>query len=245
MLNLTKSYFNEGYLMRKFVLVIGSKPDSLLPYIAPEHVYTANAALALTKHYLSKGIIDITMITLVTTGHQLRNDNVKAAFRDVLPGRLYSRRHCVENQIKQIAPHTKFVQLTNQEQYDFQKNFLGRKLITAQILTFIYLLKVKGGIKFILKRSMKLIQNKPVTGVSTGLYAILLAAYEFPHHNILVTGVGLSSGGHFDNELVQFGEIRSRLDYQFAKSFPKTLLDRLYTTDRHFSKVTGAKLYKS
>ena len=47
------------------------------------------------------------------------------------------------------------------------------------------------------KRFLKFFIEGNFQGISTGFYAILLALKENPNSKIIVSGIGLSGGGHF------------------------------------------------
>ena len=76
---------------------------------------------------------------------------------------------------------------------------------------------------------------------STGLWTLLYVLKEHPNANVIVIGIGLEIGAHFDDE-TQYFTVGARKDNYLAPKIPSKFKHRIYTIDENFSKVTGVTL---
>ena len=104
----------------KYILVLGSKPDSKLPDIKVEHIYSANGAAERAVEYKKKYPF-IRHSALVGSKEFSENQNVKTRVIDSRPYRLYCRSGNIElpNELK----NCKLEILTSKQQFNFQSKF--------------------------------------------------------------------------------------------------------------------------
>lgn len=225
----------------KYVLVLGSKPNSKLPAVNIEHVYAANAAIKLADKYYEYGISK-NDITSVTTGKQLLKKNVQDGVLNIKPGNLTSRRWEIPEIIVENLEETLITQMSDKDQKDFQKKYIGYGLYTSEFKAIYTMLKIDKAKA--IKRIRNIIKHDISAGLSTGLFAILLAANDFPKHTILISGIGLKEGSHFYDKNLTFPLWRAVLDKEMVKYFSTDLKKRLISTDMNFAKILDVDLYR-
>jgi len=224
----------------KYVLVLGSKPNSELPAVNVEHVYAANAAIKLADRYFKFGISKHD-ITSVTTGKQLLKKDVQDGVLNIKPGNLISRRWDIPEIIMENLEESLITQMSDKDQKDFQKKYIGYGLYTSEFKAIYTMLKIDKNKA--IQRIRNIINYDFSAGLSTGLFAILLAANDFPKHTILISGIGLKEGSHFYNENLTFPLWRAVLDKEMVKYFPSDLKKRLISTDLNFAKILDVDIY--
>ncbi|MFP4698141.1 MAG: hypothetical protein ACLFMO_05485 [Eubacteriales bacterium] len=225
----------------KTILVLGSKPDSDLPAVKVDHIYAANAAIILANNYISIGLTNKDF-TSVTTGKQLKKPEVQDSVLSVQPSCIISRRWEIPDNIKNGLTNTRIIRLTDKEQEDFQKQYLGFGRYLAEIKVILSMVKVD--IKAGLSRLKAIAKLNLSGGLSTGLYAVLVAAHNHPEHTIIVAGIGLDAGTHFNDNKLKFPLWRGLLDKEMVKYFSPDLKQRIFTTDSNFAKNVGVKIYE-
>lgn len=225
----------------KTVLVLGSKPGSDLPAVKVDHIYAANAAITLANNYLDLGLSKEDF-TSVTTGKQLKKEKVHDSVLAVQPSCIVSRRWEIPDVIRNGLSNTEIVQLTDKEQESFQKQYLGYGRYIAEVKVIFSMLKVD--VKAGLRRLRDVSRLKISGGLSTGLYAVLVAAHNHPDHKIIVAGIGLDAGAHFYDNKLEFPLWRGFLDKEMVKYFSQDLKQRIVTTDPSFAKNVGVKMYE-
>ena len=176
----------------KYVLVLGSKPDSKLPDIRVEKIYSANGAAERALTYKKK-YPNIYHTALIGAKEFQENSEVSKRVIISKPDELLIRMGNID--IPDELKSTKKIYNTNQyEQFIFQSKFykFGRfDLIFGE--TFFY----ETNIIKILKHFKMCATYRGFLGASTGFYSILLALYENPNCNVIVSGIGLVEGGHY------------------------------------------------
>lgn len=224
----------------KTILVLGSKPGSDLPAVRVDHIYAANAAITLADKYINLGLSQKDF-TSVTTGKQLKKVEVCDSVLSVQPHRIVSRRWDIPETIRNGLNNTEIIQLTDKEQEEFQKQYLGYGRYLAEIKVIFSMFKVD--VKAALSRLRAVAKFKLSGGLSTGLYAVLVAAHNHPDHTIIVAGIGLNAGTHFYNNNLDFPLWRGLLDKEMVKYLSPDLKQRIFTTDSSFAKNVGVKMY--
>ena len=76
-------------------------------------------------------------------------------------------------------------------------------------------------------------------GISTGFYAILIAAFENPNSQIYINGITMSNSKHFYELIGKENKImtRHKVDNFMIKLLLKKFRLNLYTTNLNFSKL--------
>ena len=105
------------------VLVIGSKPKSIIPKILFKKIYTANGAAERVILYRKK-YPKVPLTCLCGASEFARNFRVRRRIIKSKPERLIIRSGKIGFP-KELTNRTKLVCLDNQKQLDFQKKFLA------------------------------------------------------------------------------------------------------------------------
>ena len=192
--------------------MLGSKPDSMLPDIKVNRVYSANGAAERAILYKKK-YPETEHIALTGAKEFLENNNVSRRVIMSKPDKLIVRMGKIK--IPKELENTKEILFTNQsDQFNFQSKFykFGKfDLIFGE--SFFYELNPIKMIKHIKMCSM----YRGFLGASTGFYSILLALYENPDCDVIVSGIGLVEGGHY---------YTARDSYGFVSKTTKDLISR-------------------
>jgi len=214
--------------MRNYVVVIGSKPNSTLPDINPVRVYTANSAASLSSKYAGAEKI------CIAGGNEIKKENVFNAVYSAQPKRLVLRGggDSVRNVFNDLVIQLEILEWKLQFQY--QKKFFSAFYIWFYDFTLMTNLSPKKCLAYLLK-----FQKKPrPQGVSTGMFAILRALDENPYSTIIVCGIGLMGGGHFDG-IGKMSQGRGLVDFKLFKLLSAKHKERILTTDDDFSRLGG------
>ena len=123
---------------QKYILVLGSKPDSRLPDTKVEHIYSANGAAERAVEY--KKYPGIKHTALIGSKEFSENQNVKSRVINSRPYRLYCRSGSID--LPSELKDCKLEFLSSKEQLNFQSRFykfgvfdilLGEIFFTKQV----------------------------------------------------------------------------------------------------------------
>ena len=184
-----------------YILVLGSKPDSKLPDVEVDKIYSANGAAERAFNYKKKYPKTI-HTALIGSKEYTENENVKVRVINAIPQRLYCRSGSIKipNELK----NSKLEFLTSKEQFKFQSKFYklgGLDIVLGEIFFYeIDLIKI-------IKHTYSCIKYQGFWGVATGFYSILLALDENPDSKVIVSGIGLVEGGHFYTSKDSYGYV--------------------------------------
>ena len=106
---------------QKYILVLGSKPDSRLPDTKVEHIYSANGAAERAVEYKKK-YPGIKHTALIGSKEFSENQNVKSRVITSRPYRLYCRSGSID--LPSELKDCKLEFLSSKEQLNFQSNDL-------------------------------------------------------------------------------------------------------------------------
>ena len=214
--------------MKNYVVVIGSKPNSILPDINPVRVYTANSAASLSSKYAGAEKI------CIAGGNEIKKENIFNAVHSAQPKRLVLRGgdDSVRNLFKDLVIQLEILEWKLQFQY--QKKFFPALQIWLYDFICITKLSPKKCLTYLLKFHKK---PRP-QGVSTGVFAIIKALDENPCSTIVVCGIGLMGGGHFDGN-GKMPRRRGLVDFKLFKLLSAKHKERILTTDDDFSRLGG------
>jgi hypothetical protein len=223
-------------MTNKNILVLGSKPGSMLPDISVNKIYTSNGsaerAVEFRKKYLNNELI-----SLVGAREFSGNEDVSKRIINSNPQKILVRAGTIILPVE-LKKKTNLINLTNEEQLNFQSKFFKNKKISVFLGEMKYKKKFFDQIKHILKR----IKNNNVLGISTGFYAILLAVEENPGAKIIISGIGMKGGKHFyhSERANKFPyDPRARVDRFMMSQLSKKYKNRLCTLDSDFSEISG------
>ena len=148
------------------ILVIGSKPKSIIPKIKVNKVYTANGSAELGKKY--RQYYPKTMLICLAGKREFeKNFRVKNRIIKANPKRLYIRMGKIDlpNKLKK----TKLEYKSKKFQILFQSKFFNFGIFTLILSEFFWGRNLYQKIKHI----ARIIKHNTLQGVSTGFYSIL------------------------------------------------------------------------
>ena len=232
-------------MLSNFVVVIGSKPEIFLPDILPKKVYTANNAIERANFYKKKNV-KIKLISVL--GNQFFNYDtfvkniIKFEPNEILTtnGKIDLDKYYDKNFISKI----KYRYIENKGR-DLQKVYFNPLTLRLGDISLIFSNKnyFYGIIRFIYNIFIK--RRKPM-GLSTGCLTMLIALTENINSKIIVTGIGLQGGNHYESSnkfysTRHFYDFRGMTDAYLIKKLPKSVRYRILTTDLTFSKVANVR----
>jgi len=209
----------------RYILVLGSKPDSKLPDVKVDKIYSANGAAERAANYKKK-YSNIHHTALIGSKEFTENQNVKTRVINSHPQRLFCRSGKIELSV--VLKNCKLEFLTSKEQFSFQSKFY--KFGALDILIGEILFYETNLIK-LFKHTYACASYRGFWGVATGFYAILLALHENPNSKIIVSGVGLVEGGHFYTSNNSYGYISKRAQTSI-KVGKKSIYNKFRNTSR-------------
>ena len=223
-------------MLNNNILVLGSKPESKLPDIHVDKIYTANGA-AERSIYFRKKYSKNELISIVGAREFSRNQNVSSRIIASKPERIIIRSGKI-NLPPQLEKYTKLICLSNSEQWNFQSKFFQNKKISLLLAELQYQENLFNKITHFLKS----IKQKNIQGVSTGFYAILLALEENPHSNIIISGIGMRGGKQFyrsERSKVFVYDSRASVDRYLVTKLLENYKNKLYTLDSDLVEVSN------
>lgn len=213
-------------MSKKYVLVLGSKPDSKLPDIKVDKIYTANGAAERVLFYKKK-YSSVYHTALIGAKEFQENENVSSRVIKSKPDELIVRMGKTE--LPENLQSTKKITYTDQiEQFNFQSKFYKfGKLDIIFGETFYY----ETNLLRIIKHFRMCSTYRGFLGASTGFFSILLALYENPDCDVIVSGIGLIEGGHYYTSNESYGFI-SKTTKKLMKINENLRLNQFRNTSR-------------
>ena len=221
---------------KKCILIIGSKPESKLPHLDVETLYTANGAAERAREYKKK-YPKTNFISIVSGFEFIKNIEVQKRVIEAKPSFLISRSDKIELSKYNFSKSMKFLYFSNLNQYLFQCQFFKFGILDLLVSEFKYEQTIIN--KFIL--FAKTIKYFRFSGVSTGFFTILYALKKHPKLKVIITGIGMKGGGHFYNLDTKYSINRANVDRALMKNIKKKYKERLFTIDSEFARLTGIK----
>ena len=219
-------------MLNKNILVLGSKPESKLPDIHVDKIYTANGAAARASEFRKKHKTN-KLISVVGAREFARNEYVNTRVIASKPEKIMIVPGVIDLPL-QLKDYTELICLSNKEQWNFQAKFFKYKKISLLIAEMQYQEKFFSKIIHI--------KNKNFQGISRGFYSILLALVENPGSNIIISGIGMKGGKQFyeskRSELFVY-DSRARVDRYLIGKLSNKYKDRLYSLDSDLFEISG------
>ena len=151
------------------ILVLGSKPESILPKIRFQKIYAANGAAERSNFY--KKTNTNLKLTCVAGAKSIDNlDEVRSRIIDSKPDKLVVRFN-KSKYSKELQDQCIIETINYADQWNFQKEFFYNPNFSLLIGEFSY----KENLKKKIKKLIKFFFKKNLQGVSTGFFTILLA----------------------------------------------------------------------
>jgi hypothetical protein len=215
-------------LKKKYILVLGSKPDSVLPKkkFIINKIYAANGSIQRIEKFRLKNKIKI--VSVASSLEFERNMQVQKrvlnAFFDkiiIRAGYVDVKKYFFKNKNFLYKNYTKWKDVWFQKKF-FKYGFLSLLIGESKYQLNLFLK---------LKHLIKIIFQTQTFGVSTGFFSIMQAIYENPNCNIIVSGIGLEKGGHFYNKNLIRHNNRANVDKYLMGHLKKKYKIKLYTLD--------------
>ena len=224
----------------KYILVLGSKPESKLPDHDVQKIYTANGSAERADHFRKKYPNNV--LTCITGAREyLRNEHVSKRINDANPENLIIRSGKIKLP-QSLENKTKLMCLTNTVQWNFQAKFFKNKKIS------LFLGELQHQDNFFKKilHIAKALKYNSMQGVSTGFFCILTALEENPDTKIIISGIGMKGGKHFyKSERSNFFnyDSRAKVDRYMMRLIFHSYKENLFTTDLEMFETTGIKMW--
>lgn len=222
-------------------IVIGSKPNSVLPNFFISKIYTANGAAERGQMYKKK-FNNAKLNCLVGDLEFEKNINVKKRILNSSPQRIIVRGGKI-NLPNDLKHNCKLEYLNYYDQLRFQSSFFKGGFITVILSELEKEINLFDKIKYFLRK----LKRFEFLGVSTGFLSILKALDENPNSKILITGIGMAGGKqyyeNFNSKSTDYHG-RSRVDRFLIKRLKKKFLQNIYTSDEELFKNGNIKLWR-
>lgn len=218
--------------MKKYVLIIGSKPNSNLPIADVEWVFSANGAAEKADFYCKKFNISNHTCVVGTREFEKNIEVSKRVLGANLKEIIFRYGKLSSSNIK-LKNNIKLINFSKYEQFNFQKTFFKNSYFDL----FYSELSYKSGFLNKLFYFSHCAVQKGFLCSSTGLFSILYALKKFPKHQIIITGIGPAQNinSHFYDDVTNYA-LRSRVDNVLFNNLKKKYKDRLISTDYQLSK---------
>jgi len=218
-----------------YVLILGSKPNSKFPKFKVKKIFSANGAAARVKDYLK--IYPNTIFEAIVGSREFeKNLEVQERVIESKPSKIIARSGFVNFDNYNFGNIEKF-HFSSNKQLDFQSKFFKFGKLGVIFCESYYEKKIFKKIMHILLSFKKGI----IGGASTGLFAILYALYENKDSKIIVSGIGMSGGGHFYKEDTNKYSNRSNVDKKLMQIIKNRYKDRIFTLDKELEKNSKIK----
>ena len=219
------------------VLVLGSKPGSIVPNINFSKVYTANGAAE--RGMIKKKFKESYLTCCVEMREFLKNNLVKEKFWHLNQIELYLE--LLKRILSNLFDNTcKIENLSWKKQFKLQSKYVKYGKLSLLIA------ETKRDKSFLKKTQyiFNSFRKKQFWGISTGFFDILLAHDENPQSDIVVSGIGMSGGVQFykSERSKQYDYFpRARVDRFVAKLIKDEIKSRIFSVDDDFIENTQTK----
>lgn len=224
-----------------YVLVIGSKPFSKLPNILVKKIYCANGAAERAYEYKKK-FKNIQVTSVVGASEFNKKIEVRDRVLKLKPDNIFCRSGKIYEEYcnNELLNTTNILNLSKFKQFFWQAKFYKFGILTLFFSELVYE-------NILLKKFQHLydcIKWRGFLCSSTGLFAILLAYLENPNATIVVSGIGIKSGGETFYGSNTNKTSRSNVDQKLFLNLKKDIKKKLITTDKEMSDFCKIELWK-
>ena len=230
-------------MQKEYVLVLGSKPNSIIPNVRVSNIYSANAAAERAAHYKKK-FPKTYFSAIVGSREFLKNIEVHRRVINSNPDLLITRSGKI-NFRKYFDNNTNYEFFSTYDSLFFQSNFFNFGLFDIIFAEFKYEAKIFNKFLYLLKG----IKNLNFNGTSTGFFSILYALKKHPESEIIISGIGIKEGGYFYNTNKKDLNLRgftnrANVDRKLILCLKKQYKKRLITTDKFLASYGNIRLWK-
>ena len=227
-------------IKKNYVLILGSKPEAFIPKINYKCIYAANGAIEVADKFKKENEFSSEIISVVTTPEFLRNFEVQKRVLSASPKVLISRFGKINIEKFNMNKNLIYKDLSNYEQLKIQSKFFKNGIFDIFMKETFY---EENYFKKIRHMFLSIINNRLI-GVSTGFFGILYALSQNKDCKIIISGIGMSEGGHFYKVSSDRYSKRSRVDKKLLLNLKKRYKQELTTTDIHLSENGKINLWR-
>lgn len=222
----------------KIVVVLGSKPNSKFPDIAADVVLTANSAVEHALKYRNK--YGSAVISMAPCNHLGDKDYIQDSISKSEPDELVILGGCI-SEVESFVRQK--LELKNTKVNILNSHYVNWGLLDLlDLRKFVVLLisLFRRGLKYFVSNAVPDFFGKrdlDYLARSTGLNAILYVIERFKNvETIVITGVGLQEGGHF-NKLGEFTDKTAKADRLVFSNWSLSRRRMMRTTDEQMNKI--------
>ncbi len=220
------------------VVVLGSKPEALLPAVPAKYVFAANNAVEVATAYRSK--YDSRIIATAAADEIRKHAHIQDSFKKAQPDEIVLFGGHEKEYISLIQDELGLqIPVTVLSMYERNRGLL--RTIGWRRFTLIADLLYERGLVHALTRGIPDLLHRadtPWLYRSTGVNAIMYAHTRFPSADIIVAGVGLIAGAHFSG-IGEFKEKTAKADRATMRHWPQSTRSWLSTTDEALASIGG------
>ncbi len=223
----------------KYILVLGSKPNSKLPSIEVSNIYAANGSSEIGVYY--KKFYPNSILTSIVGAKEFeRNLEVQRRILESSPVELICRLGHIDISKYKLPNNIKYSFFSNYRGLFFQASFLKKNILDSIIKETYYEKKIIDKIKHL----YRCFRGGHIGGFSTGFFSALYALKKHPESQIILSGIGISAGPRFyKHESRGDHDRRSFVDRKLILCLKKKYISRLITTDIEMANKAGIQIW--
>ena len=224
------------------VLVFGSKSPYKIPIINVTEIFSSNGSAELVNLYNRYNNKHSTMHSCVIGARSfLKLTEIKKRVINSEPDTLIVRDHedAQENIKKFFKNDLDICKFSKNKQFLFQSKFFNKGIVDLMSAEASYQSSFKKKITHIFNGIFKY----GFFGVSSGFFALLLAAKKYPNSNLIVSGLSFKGGTHFYSK----GEMtlnRGNVDKILMNNLSEDIKKRIFIIDREVATNFRLKEFK-
>ena len=223
--------------MSESILILGSKPDTKIPLIDVEEIFSSNGSAELASNYL-KNVKKVRHTCVIGARSFLKLKDINSRVIISKPNEVIVRDYDENyNEINGLFNENIILKkFSKNNQFFFQKNFFENGILNLLIAEFNYK-------KFFLEKYKHIILGifkYGLLGVSSGFFALLYASKKYPRAKIIVSGISFEGGDHF-YKTGKMTKNRGDVDSYLISKLKIEVKDRIYIQDRNIAKKYNLK----
>lgn len=216
-------------MIKEKILILGSKPDMIIPLIDFKKIYSSNASAEIAKKYQKK-INLIPHTCIVGAKNFIKIPEIQKRIISSQPDELVIRSY-KDKYIKNFNDNLKKKFISNYDQIKIQSKFLNYGLCDLIFSEISYEISIYKKINYLIK----CIMHDEFLGFSTGIFAALYALKENPDSQVFLSGIGFQGGDHYYGS-GSMTQNRARVDRKMFNRLQKKYLDNIFIFDNEAKK---------
>ena len=218
------------------ILVLGASDELIIPDFQCKEVFTCNSSAIKGKIYKNKfNSCKHTNVTPAKAFYKI--EEIRNSVLESSPDNLISRIGNIDYRKYDQLINTNYQEFSQNEQINFQKKFLKKKL-------FVYFAELQYK-KDIVKKIFHLkdcMTWRGFLGCSTGLFAVILALEKNPNSDVILSGIEFKGGNYFQGDR-KMTEGRAFVDLFFLKHLKEIYKERIFTLNRETANRVNIKYF--